>query len=184
METRLQNQLLKFSRSVLENAIDDKGHDLNIYRVPEFEEKRGMFVTLHKKGNLRGCIGRLEANNSIYHNVIDLSKAAAFEDHRFSRLTSKELKLVNIEISLLSLPEPIEGTSSYDKILKIKPKIDGIILTVGGRNATFLPQVWNSVPIREDFISELCRKAGLGKDYWEKNDIELSKYRVECFEEE
>lgn len=183
MEAYLQQNLLLFSRRVLENELYHSGHDLREFDVPEFEEKRGMFVTLHKKGKLRGCIGRLEAKSSIYDNVIDLSKAAAFEDHRFSNLTSKELKTVKIEISLLTVPEELEGTSTFEKMLQIKPKKDGVILSTGARNATFLPQVWESVPIREDFISELCRKAGLPKDYWENNNLDISVYRVEYFEE-
>ncbi len=184
MDSELKNRLLALSRKVLENELYHSNHDLSEYDIPEFEEDRGLFVTLHIKGKLRGCIGRLEARNSIFRNVIELSKAAAFEDHRFNNLTSRELPKVLIEISLLSKPEPVEGETSVEKVMKIKPKKDGVIISSGSRNATFLPQVWDSLPIREDFISDLCKKAGLSPDYWQHNDLEISTYRVEHFEEE
>lgn len=184
MDKELKNDLLILSRRVLENELYHSNHDLSEFDIPEFEEDRGLFVTLHIKGKLRGCIGRLEARNSIYRNVIELSKAAAFEDHRFKNLTSKELPDVRIEISLLTKPELVKGDSSVEKVMKIKPKKDGVIISSGSRNATFLPQVWDSLPIREDFISDLCRKAGLTPDYWQHYDLEVSTYRVEHFEEE
>ncbi len=176
--------MLKLSRYVLENELYHSEHDLSFFDLPELKEKRGLFVSLHKKGSLRGCIGRLEAQKSIFQNIIELSKAAAFEDHRFGNLTKKELPKVIIEISLLSLPQKVEGVTTYDKITKIRPKKDGVIISSGHKNATFLPQVWESVPIREDFIGELCGKAGLVKDYWEYNDLDISVYQVEYFEEQ
>ncbi len=184
MEPQTKKNILKLARQVLENELQGYHHDLSSFNDPELDEKRGIFVSLHMKGKLRGCIGRLEAHNSIFDNVIDLSKAAAFEDHRFKNLTLKELPKVKIEVSVLTVPKKIDGLTSYEKIKKIKPKKDGVILSAGHRNATFLPQVWDAVPIREDFISDLCRKAGLAPDYWENNDIDLSVYQVEHFEED
>lgn len=181
---QLKEKMLDLSRKVLENEIRHTDHDLSDYNIPPFEEKRGLFVSLHKKGKLRGCIGRLEAEKSIYQNVIDLSKAAAFEDHRFQNLTARELDQVKIEISLLSKPEEVGGKTTIEKIEKIRPNKDGVILSDGRRNATFLPQVWETVPLKEDFISELCRKAGLPGDYWQENPLNLSTYQVEHFEEE
>lgn len=182
-EEEFKDTLLTLARYTLENKLLDSGHNLERFNLPELQEERGLFVTLHLDDKLRGCIGRLEAHKSIYRNVIELSKAAAFEDHRFRPLTPKELPKVKIEISLLTTSEKVEGVSNYEKIMKIRPKKDGVILVAQNRNATFLPQVWESVPIREDFISELCRKAGLPSDYWEYGDIELSTYQVKYFEE-
>ncbi len=184
MEQEIKKKILELSRSVLENELYHSKHDLSKFDIPELEEERGLFVTLHIKSKLRGCIGRLEAHNSIYQNIIDLSKAAAFEDHRFKNLTAKELDKIKIEISLLSRPKPVEGASTVEKVMKIKPKKDGVIISTGHCNATFLPQVWESLPIREDFMGDLCRKAGLSHDYWEQNDLEISTYQVEHFEEE
>lgn len=183
MDARLKERMLLLARQVLENELQDTCHNLEAFDADGLQEERGLFVTLHLKGNLRGCIGRLEAQNSIFTNIVELSKAAAFEDHRFKNLTRKELAEIKIEISLLSIPEKIEGLTTYEKILKIKPKKDGVILSKGYQSATFLPQVWDALPIREDFISALCKKAGFPEDYWEENDLDFSVYRVEHFEE-
>lgn len=184
LDASQKKRILKLARQVLENALLHTHHDLGLLQSPEIREQRGVFVSLHIKEKLRGCIGRLEAQNSIYQNVIDLSKAAAFEDHRFKALTAKELEKVKIEVSILSRPVKLEGASTIEKISKIKPKRDGVIISKGYHNATFLPQVWESVSIREDFISELCRKAGLPADYWESNDLDISVYQVDHFSEE
>lgn len=183
-DPNLKNKMLKLSRQVLENELYHSNHDLSLLESPELSEKAGIFVSLHIKEKLRGCIGRLEAHNSIYRNVIDLSKAAAFEDHRFKNLTAKELEKVKIEISILSKPAKVEGQTTVEKVMKIRPKKDGVIISNGHNNATFLPQVWESVPIREDFISDLCRKAGLTPDYWKYHELDISVYQVEHFEEE
>lgn len=183
MEDQLRRKLLSLARKTLENEFNHSKHQLDKNNIPELQDVRGLFVTLMLKGNLRGCIGRIEAHHSLYQNTIDLSKSAAFEDHRFEPLTAKELSKVIIEISILSEPREIEGLTSYEKILKIKPKKDGVILSAEGKNATFLPQVWDSIPIREDFISDLCRKANLPRNYWQSNDMKISVYQVEHFHE-
>ncbi len=184
MDIKNQKKLLALARKVLENEFFKGRNDLDIYDIELFQQQNGVFVTLLKKGNLRGCIGRIESELSLYQNVIDLSKAAAFDDHRFDKLSSKELKDIVIEISLLTIPKEVEGISSFDKIMKIRPKKDGVVLTANGKRATFLPQVWDSIPIREDFISDLCRKAGLSKHFWKENLINLSTYQVEYFKED
>jgi len=183
MEQPLKKKLLSLARKVLENDLRDRNYDLESYNLKEFQEEGGLFVTLTQNGILRGCIGRIESQVSIYKNVIEMTKAAAFEDHRFEKLTAEDLNSVRIEISILTPPKEIEGRSAYDKLLKIKPKRDGVVLSANDKKATFLPQVWESIPIREDFISGLCRKAGLKKKYWEANDVKLSVYQVDKFEE-
>lgn len=176
--------LLSLARDVLENKLLSKTHDLKKYKIPEFEENRGLFVTLMKNGDLRGCIGRIEPVNSIFKHVIQLSKSAAFEDHRFQPLKAKELSQIVIEISLLSVPQIIEGKDNSEKISQIQPFVDGVILKSGSHRSTFLPQVWDSLPNRDKFIGELCRKAGLTYDYWQQEPIEFSCYQVEHFQEE
>lgn len=183
MEERQKARMLSLARKVLENELQDARHDLEEFNTEELQEKRGLFVTLHLEGNLRGCIGRLEAQTSVFTNIVELSKAAAFEDHRFKNLSREELPEIKIEISLLTIPKSVEGVSSYDKMLKIKPKKDGVILSKGYQNATFLPQVWEQLPLREDFIDALCKKAGFPENYWQENDLNFSVYRVEHFEE-
>lgn len=183
MKKDQQNELLRLARSVLENELFGTTHDVEQYNKEEFQGIQGVFVTLKIKNNLRGCIGRIEAQKPIFDNIVELSKASAFEDHRFSPLTRKELKKTIIEISILSEPIEVNGQSSYEKILKIKPRKDGVIISAEGKKATFLPQVWDSLPIREDFVSDLCQKAGLPGNYWEDNLIEILTYQVEHFQE-
>jgi len=184
MEHHLKKKLLSLARMVLENELYDSQHNLYLYNIDTLQQKNGVFVTLLKNGHLRGCIGRIESDLPLYQNVVDLSKSAAFNDHRFDRVTAKELEKITIEISILSIPKIVEGISSFEKIMKIRPKKDGVVLAAGGKKATFLPQVWDSLAIREDFISDLCRKAGLNKDYWKKNQIEISTYQVDFFKED
>ena len=176
--------LLKLARHVLENKLLSKEHDIKKYEIPEFGENRGLFVTLMKNGNLRGCIGRIDPTNTIYQHVIQLSKSAAFEDHRFQPVQVKELSQIIIEISLLSVPQVIEGKDNAEKVSQIRPYVDGVILQSGSHRSTFLPQVWDSLSDRDKFMGELCRKAGLAYDYWQQETIELSCYQVEHFQEE
>ncbi|MFH2129314.1 MAG: AmmeMemoRadiSam system protein A [bacterium] len=183
MEPHNRKKLLLLARKVLEQELLGINGNLEQYNIEPFQQKNGVFVTLLKNGNLRGCIGRIEADLPLYKNIIDLSKAAAFNDHRFEKLTAGELEEIMIEISILSVPKAVEGISSFEKIMKIKPKKDGVVLSADGRKATFLPQVWESIPVREDFVSDLCRKAGLSRDYWKRNPINLSTYQVEFFKE-
>ena len=183
MEAELQNRLLALARAVLENRLLDCRHDLESYRCAEFENRRGLFVTLMQQGRLRGCVGQIEAENTIYDNTIRLTKSAAFKDCRFSPLTEEELQRTTIEISLLTKPRELTGDDIRQKIGRIRPYIDGVILKSGRRNSTFLPQVWESIATPEEFVGELCRKAGLSKDYWQNQTVELSVYQVEHFRE-
>lgn len=184
METEHRKKLLTLARQTLENELIGTNHDLSEFDIEAFQKPGGMFVTLTKNGELRGCIGRIESGLPAYENTIDLSKAAAFEDHRFSPVSAKELGTITIEISLLTVPEELSGDSTVDKIGRVRPGKDGVVLSAGGRRATFLPQVWESLPIKEDFLNELCRKAGLPKNYWQQNDMTVSTYQAEKFSEE
>ncbi len=184
MESHVKKKLLTLARTVLENELYDIHNNLEAFNIDALQQENGVFVTLLKNDTLRGCIGRIESDLSLYQNVIDLSKAAAFNDHRFEKVTAKELEKITIEISILSIPKAVKGISSFEKIMKLKPKKDGVVLSAEGKKATFLPQVWDSLAIREDFISDLCRKAGLSRDYWKNNLVEISTYQVDFFKED
>ncbi len=176
--------LLRLARAVLENELLGTTHDLNKFNNPDLENKRGVFVTLQKEGELRGCIGRIEAEDSIYQNVLELSKSAAFKDHRFQPLKKQELQHLNIEVSILTVPEEVLGKTSLLKVYKLRPFVDGVILEVGNARATFLPQVWDSLPEHEEFMTQLCKKAHLDPDYWLSGPINLQSYQVQHFQEE
>ena len=128
---------------------------------PELGEKGAVFVTLNLHGGLRGCIGSLTAYRPLIDDLIDNACSAAFKDPRFFPLSLQEFDDVEIEVSLLSPPEVVEYSSIADLKAKVRPGIDGVVLTLYGRRATFLPQVWDELPDFDLFFSHLCQKAGL-----------------------
>ncbi|MDK9706871.1 MAG: AmmeMemoRadiSam system protein A [Desulforhopalus sp.] len=142
------------------------------------------FVTLKLSGRLRGCIGNLQPVGTLWQGIRDNAINAACHDHRFSPLTAAELAKVHIDISVLSAPEPLEYSDSSDLIRKLSPGIDGVIIRDGRRSATFLPQVWQQLPIPEQFLGHLCQKAGLSERAWRDTKLEVQIYHVQCFAEE
>ncbi|MBN2546950.1 MAG: AmmeMemoRadiSam system protein A [Spirochaetes bacterium] len=147
------------------------------------KEKRGCFVTLNKHGDLRGCIGYILPIQPLYQAVIDNAYNAAFSDPRFNPVTKDEIDDIHIEISVLTIPEKLNYKDKDDLLNKLKPDIDGVILKLGYRSSTFLPQVWEQLPSKEEFLSHLCMKAGLSFDEWQKGKLEIEIYKVEAFEE-
>lgn len=148
------------------------------------KEKRGCFVTLNKNHQLRGCIGYILPIKPLYEAVIDNAYNAAFGDPRFPPVNESEIENIKIEISVLTVPEKLYYKDTTDLLNKLKPNIDGVIIKKGTRSATFLPQVWEQLPRKEEFLAHLCMKAGLSPDEWTKNSLEVEIYKVELFEEE
>jgi hypothetical protein len=146
--------------------------------------KAGTFVTLTMNGQLRGCIGSLEPREPLAEGVKHNALNAAFRDPRFSALTKKELEKVHVEVSILTDPKPLAYTDSKDLLKKLRPGIDGVIIREGYAGATFLPQVWEQLPDKEEFLAHLCMKAGLVPDEWKKGKLEVQTYQVQYFEEE
>ena len=146
--------------------------------------KAGTFVTLTMNGQLRGCIGSLEAREPLVEGVKHNALNAAFRDPRFSALTKKELGKVHVEVSILTDPKPLAYTDSKELLKKLRPGIDGLIIRQGYAGATFLPQVWEQLPDKEEFLAHLCMKAGLSPDEWKKGKLEVQTYQVQYFEEE
>lgn len=151
--------------------------------VLDFQAKRGTFICLKIEGRLRGCIGSLAATESIVDGVMDNAVNAAFHDPRFSPLSDDELDKVSIEVSVLTDPQPLDYDGPADLIAKLRPGVDGLIIRKGPLSATFLPQVWEQLPKPEDFLSHLCRKAGLPGDSWKTTTLEVSTYQVQYFSE-
>ena len=148
-----------------------------------FHEKRGTFVTLTTRGNLRGCIGHIIPQESLIDGIRENAINAAFRDPRFSPLTSDEWKNVQVEISILTEPKPLAYTGGKDLLNKLRPGVDGVIIKKGFHQSTFLPQVWEQLPDKKAFLNHLCLKAGLSGNAWEKGDLEVSTYQVQAFEE-
>ncbi len=144
---------------------------------------KGSFVTLTISGQLRGCIGNIFPERPLAEAVIHNARSAALEDSRFSPVTPSELSSIQIEVSVLSVPEPLEFSSPEDLLNKLHPERDGVVLSVGLRRATFLPQVWEQLPDASDFLSHLATKAGLAADAWRRPSLKIMIYHVEAFKE-
>jgi len=144
---------------------------------PELHEMGATFVTLTEHGNLRGCIGSLEAYRTLAQDVHENALAAAFRDPRFKPLSAEELPITCVEVSLLTPAEPLNFTSEADALAQLRPEIDGVIFTAGRRRSTFLPQVWEQLPAPVVFMAHLKQKAGLPANYWGP-DVRLERYTV------
>ncbi len=175
-----RSQLLDLARKSIEYYLDyNKKIILKNPDNPAFKEDRAVFVTLHKDGNLRGCIGHMHAQMSLDKAVIEMATASAFEDPRFPPVQKEELAKIEIEISVLS---PMERITDYKKI---RMGIDGVWIKKGFRSGVYLPQVaietgWD----RETFLRSLCSsKAGLSADAYKDPDTEIYIYQVEKFSE-
>jgi len=144
-----------------------------------FEEKRGAFVTLTIGGQLRGCIGRIEAVGPLWDVVADMAVAAAFQDPRFGPLTRDELDRIQIEISVLTPMVPVEGPDD------IVVGTHGLLIRKGPFSGLLLPQVASSRgwDVRT-FLQETCRKAGLKPDDWQQEDAEILMFSAEVFGDE
>lgn len=149
---------------------------------PELARPGAVFVTLTRQGDLRGCIGSLEARRPLAEDVAANARAAAFGDPRFAPLTADELAEIRIEVSLLTPAQALSFSSEADAIAQLRPRVDGVILEVGRQRGTFLPQVWESLPDTRQFLRELKRKAGLPADFW-SNEVKLSRYQVQKWKE-
>jgi AmmeMemoRadiSam system protein B/AmmeMemoRadiSam system protein A len=155
-----------------DNFVNDKPGDMP---VPDYHA--AAFVTLKKDGDLRGCIGSLEAHRPLHEDVAENAFAAAFRDHRFSPINESEIDDVELSISVLTEPELLVFTSEKNLISQLRPGVDGLILTDGGYRGTFLPSVWEHYPQAETFFRHLKEKAGLPADHW-SGTIKLERYET------
>jgi len=151
---------------------------------PILQEKGACFITLKKKGVLRGCVGSIEVVQPLIRDVRDRAVAAAFQDYRFPPLTLPEFDEIRIEISRLTQPCILNYEDAEDLINKLRPQIDGVILRYQTRRATFLPQVWEQLPSPELFLNRLCIKMGLDQTAWRSVKLQVETYQVEKFQEE
>jgi AmmeMemoRadiSam system protein A len=138
------------------------------------------FVTLTIDGQLRGCIGHLEAIQPLITDVAENAYSAAFQDSRFPPLSAAESDILEIHVSVLSRPQSMSFSSERDLLQQIRPGTDGLILQDGYHQGTFLPSVWEQLPDKEVFFTHLKNKAGLPSDYWSDN-IRVSRYTTESF---
>lgn len=179
----LGHALLTIARNAIGEHFGYAAHP--VVALPELAELArpgATFVTLTQAGVLRGCIGSLEAYRPLATDVAANAIAAAFRDPRFQPLAADEFTRTQVEVSLLAPAEPLAFADEVDALSRLRPNIDGLILTHGQRRATFLPQVWESLPEPRKFMAQLKLKAGLPADFWDEQ-ITLARYGVQKWKE-
>ena len=177
------SKLIELARKSINANFESKNIDLTEYK--EFSKKQGVFVTLKKNGELRGCIGYPRPYYSLNEAVNKCAIAAAFEDTRFEELKKSELKDIEIELSILTVPEKIIVKKPDDYLKKIKIGKDGLIVQNKFASGLLLPQVapewnWDSL----EFLENTCLKAGLSKNIWKEKETEVYKFQAQIFAEQ
>ena len=185
LTTEEKDTLLQLARQALEMGV--RGQELPPLDLesmpPRLREDGVSFVTLTSDGNLRGCIGALEPSQPLADDVRKHAIDAALQDYRFPNVSPEELSQIEIEVSRLTIPIPLEYTAPEDLLKVLRPGVDGVLLRDGVRRATFLPQVWEKLPDPAEFLDNLCYKMGAESDLWRKKHLDVSIYQVEEFHE-
>jgi hypothetical protein len=178
-----RRQLLQIAQESIRHGLET-GKPLKV-KAADFpanlQAERASFVTLHKGGELRGCIGTITACLPLAEDVAQRAYAAAFDDQRFPPVRADELERLGISISVLTPPEEMVFASEEDLLAKIQPQVDGLILQAGHHKGVFLPSVWESLPDKRKFLRELKRKAGLPGDYW-SDAVRVFRFYTEYLE--
>ncbi|MEW5975865.1 MAG: AmmeMemoRadiSam system protein A [Acidobacteriota bacterium] len=173
-----RSYLLELARRTLQSFLESGVRPSDVPSEPELLEKRGVFVTLEKKGQLRGCIGFPFPTHPLYLAVVEGAIHAATQDPRFERLELEELPEISIEISVLSALKPMTD------LAELRAGVHGLVVTDRGRRGLLLPQVavdrnWSI----DRFLEETCRKAGLPRDAW-KRGAQVEYFTALVFSEE
>jgi AmmeMemoRadiSam system protein A len=177
--------LLRLAREALESSVHGKALPPVVQSeltIP-LQEDGASFVTLTINGKLRGCIGALTPYQPLYQDVREHSVAAALQDYRFSPVRPSELSHILVEVSRLTTPQALIYQHPADLLASLQPGRDGVILIDGSRRATFLPQVWAQIPVKEEFLGHLCAKMGAPTNFWKQKHIDVQLYQVEEFNE-
>lgn len=175
-----QRALIRLARRTIEALLrgkDVKAPDkATLARYPILHIPRGVFVTLEKRGRLRGCIGELISEKPLYQGIQECAIKSATRDPRFPPVSDRELEKISISISVLGFPRRVQvaDPASYPKVLR--PGKDGVILVHRGRQSTYLPKVWEDLPEPVEFLSRLCLKQGSAATCWRDADSVLYRY--------
>ncbi len=180
IENPFSNLLIEIVKKAIKDAV------MHIYEPPiekikikECSKRKGVFVTITKNKMLRGCIGSIIPEKELCLEVYDNAIRAALYDPRFPPLNKEELREVEAEITILSELKKLEYKNWRDLLEKIEVGKHGVVIKFGSRSATFLPQVWEILDKKELFLEELCKKAGLDKECWKTNKLEVYIYYAE-----
>jgi len=181
----MKKYLIQIAKDAIEEELTGKkviDKEVLLKEHPELGKQWATFVTLEEDKRLRGCIGSLVSHRTLLEDVISNAKSAAFKDVRFNPVNIAEFEKLSVEVSLLSAPSKVDYKDVNDLKSKIVVGEDGVILRLEGRQATFLPQVWDQLPSFEAFFSYLCQKADLPQGCVNLNP-EIFIYRVEKIKE-
>ncbi|MCX4189043.1 AmmeMemoRadiSam system protein A [Methylophaga sp. OBS3] len=177
-----QHQLRDIAAAAIEFGLQhDRPPQPDISHLPPaLREVGACFVTIHKRGELRGCIGTLNPHRSLAEDVNNNGFSAGFNDYRFEPLTATEWVHCELHISVLEEPQPLFVKDQQDLLNKLTPNVDGVIFSIGDKQATFLPHTWQQLPNKQDFVTQLKRKAGLSEDEWPDN-LRVQVYQTQSF---
>jgi len=182
----LGEKSVRIARETIENFLESREEPEMDEELPEeMKEERGVFVTLNKSGDLRGCIGRPLPRQPFIEGLVNSSINSAIRDPRFPEVRSEELKDITVEVSVLTVPENIEVDDPKKYPEEVEVGRDGLIVKSGGSEGLLLPQVpvdndWDS----EEFLSQTCVKAGLSPDAWVEGAISVERFSAQVFREE
>ncbi len=171
------------------NAIEKYCATQEVLHVDEAEVPANLtvtaatFITLTKEDSLRGCIGHINAIQSLYEDVIGNACSAAFKDPRFEPVDESELHEIRVELSIMTAFVPLKYNSTEELLALLVEKRPGVIIRHAGHQALFLPQVWDQLPDPIQFLGHLCEKAGLNRDFWESGALEIELNTVTKYKE-
>lgn len=174
--------LLKIAKKAIETYVKEN----KLIEVPDcpdyMKEKLGVFVTLNKNQNLRGCIGYPEPIMPLINAVIDSAISAAIRDPRFPAVVENELDNLDYEITVLTKPKLIEVNNPEEYPSKVNIGEDGLIVEKGFFRGLLLPQVATEHNmVEEEFLSHTCMKAGISPNAWLKDNVEIYKFQGQIF---
>lgn len=186
LSPQARKKLLEIARQAIRSVVEGNPlSPLDLAGLPtSLREQGASFVTLTIAGQLRGCIGTLEAYQPLALDVQEHAVAAATEDYRFPPVTRAELPFLEIEISRLTPMRALEYSGPQDLLDKLRPGVDGVVLRDGMRRATFLPQVWEKISSKEEFLDHLCLKMGARPNLWREKQLAVWTYQVEEIRDE
>ena len=182
LSTEDQKNCLQVAHESIKHGLQ-KGSALHVVTSDyssDLQQNLTSFVTLHKNGALRGCIGALEAYQPLINDVAEHAYSAAFQDPRFPALEDHEFEHLDVEISILGKPELMRFESEENLLQQIRPNIDGLIIEHGYNRGTFLPSVWEQLPDKKEFLNHLKMKAGLSSQWWD-SAVKISRYETFSF---
>ncbi|CAM2785337.1 AmmeMemoRadiSam system protein A [Vibrio mytili] len=179
LNEQARRSLLEMAWRVLDNAL--QGHGLQLPpepTEPQLLVPAACFVTLHQNGQLRGCIGSLEATEPLWLNVCHNTYSSGFRDRRFLPLSAEDRAGLSLDISILSDLIPMKNEGEPALLAKLRPSKDGLLLEDEFHHAVFLPSVWEVLPTAEQFVTALKQKGGWPQSYWH-NHIKLYTFTTE-----